>query len=166
MNSGIKRPLAGAQVLRLPGTLTTPFSLLLRVSLHVPIFFRPSSPSTGETSPAVAQSDAHPTAQASQSSAPKAPARQTRLLISTDMYIDKDNNEVVVILELPGLNKSSVRINLVTCPYSGCRQLAVQARSRSTVPDGPIAVRERKTGDCHRTIFVPLSTKVRVPFAS
>lgn len=93
---------------------------------------------------------------------PVAPAQpqQRRLLISTDLWVDSSSNEIVAVLELPGVKKETLHIKLHTCPYSGCRQLLVQGHSQSSIPDGAHAVHERRTGICSRAIFVPLATQV------
>lgn len=57
-------------------------------------------------------------------------------------------------------------MQLQTCPYTGCRQLFVKGTNHFQIPNVPYAVTERKTGNCARTINVPLNTKVRTAFPS
>ncbi|KIP11875.1 hypothetical protein PHLGIDRAFT_98977 [Phlebiopsis gigantea 11061_1 CR5-6] len=93
------------------------------------------------------------------STTPITPSRPLRLLISTDLWIDSTSNEIVATLELPGVKKEAVRIQLSTCPHVGVPVLVVRCQTYSSVPDGVHAVKERRTGRCLRTINVPIGTK-------
>jgi HSP20 family molecular chaperone IbpA len=91
-------------------------------------------------------------------------ARSRRLIIATDIFMDEATNTVVAVLEIPGVKRDTIRLQLRTCPYTGCRQLMVSGESHPSITDSRFSVRERKSGPCYRTISVPLSTKVRGQF--
>ena len=120
-------------------------------SVSLPLRSHPTDPATtGATTEAL--------------SAPQTSLKPRRLLISTNLYYDTSNNEVVAELELPGVKKEALNITLATCPITGCRQLKVQSSTKSSIPVGAFAVHERRTGACIRYIYVPLDTQVSARF--
>ena len=88
------------------------------------------------------------------------PAFAKRYSIRADVHFDAASNQMTVMLELPGLKKSDIRIVMNVCPYSRVRQLTISGRSRSPLPAGTFTVQERKFGDFSRVVPVPSDTKV------
>ena len=117
------------------------------------------SPAADSPAPAPAESPATFAAP----TATETPSRPLRLRISTDLWIEAASNEIVAMLELPGVKKEAVRIQLATCPHVGVPVLNVRCQTYSRVPDGVHAVKERRAGHCFRSINVPIGTKVSTP---
>ena len=81
-----------------------------------------------------------------------------------DICLDEATNTVIAVLDVPGVTKETIRINLVSCPFSGCRQMIVRGERRSNMPESRFRIIERKTGWSQRKIIVPRDTQVRPPF--
>lgn len=90
----------------------------------------------------------------------KLPVGIRRLLIRTDIHYSAETNTVTAMLELPGVKKSSLRLNLHTCPYSRVRQISVSGKAVPVFSEEGFTVRERKFGEFMRTLVVPPETKV------
>ncbi|THH32398.1 hypothetical protein EUX98_g1819 [Antrodiella citrinella] len=67
---------------------------------------------------------------------------------------------MTAMLELPGVKKSDLKINLSVCPYSRVRQVTISGRINPMMSSvSGYAVRERKFGEYRRVVVVPPDTK-------
>ncbi|KAI0088995.1 hypothetical protein BDY19DRAFT_947182 [Irpex rosettiformis] len=87
------------------------------------------------------------------------PSPLKRMLIRTDVHFDIATNEMTAVLELPGLKKHDLTIQMRMCPYSRVQQIIITGRSRPALPQGIYTIQERKFGDFFRTVVVPVDTK-------
>ncbi|KAF7323626.1 SHSP domain-containing protein [Mycena kentingensis (nom. inval.)] len=97
--------------------------------------------------------------------------REKRFIIRTDAQYDSSTRIWTAYLELPGVKRSDVRVQLATTPYNHQRQVVVTGHSRPVLPfpvyastaDGApsLSLRERKYGRFSRKLPVPADTRVR-----
>jgi HSP20 family molecular chaperone IbpA len=62
------------------------------------------------------------------------------------------------MFELPGVKKNDLKIELSRC-QNGVKQVSITGESRQPLPDGLIALKERKYGKFRRVIPVRHDTK-------
>ncbi|KAF9457922.1 hypothetical protein BDZ94DRAFT_1174637 [Collybia nuda] len=96
--------------------------------------------------------------------APRVTPTQRPYIIRTDTNYDPETRLLTVLLELPGVKKTDLRVTLSTCQYNGVRQIIVSGQTAPTFPIPPAGgednnVRERKFGKFSRTIPVPSDIK-------
>jgi HSP20 family molecular chaperone IbpA len=151
----------------------------------------------------VASLPSSPTQDQPSSSAPSAVAREIlrhlqnqqaqkrvpRWMPRMDSQFDKEKGTLSMMLELPGLKRDQLTLQLAQCPFSETKQLTLKGRTESPFAsaggsgdasgsgrEGGDAVpaafthTERRFGEFKRTIVVPLHTRVgwllQFPFAS
>ncbi|KAF7323625.1 SHSP domain-containing protein [Mycena kentingensis (nom. inval.)] len=95
--------------------------------------------------------------------------REKRFIIRTDAQYDSSTRIWTAYLELPGVKRSDVRVQLATTPYNHQRQVVVTGHSRPVLPfpvyastaDGApsLSLRERKYGRFSRKLPVPADTR-------
>ncbi|KAK7693164.1 hypothetical protein QCA50_002730 [Cerrena zonata] len=124
---------------------------------------RTSEPNTPlETTKSISMSHSHAVAGSSsgvpqpilEEPQPKAPQRFS---IRTDLRFDKVSGLMIALLEVPGLQKSDIKISLGICQRTGVQVLSVIGSSH--LASGDWVVQERKHGELARTLPVPLGTK-------
>ncbi|KII91310.1 hypothetical protein PLICRDRAFT_105032 [Plicaturopsis crispa FD-325 SS-3] len=86
-------------------------------------------------------------------------AESRRFGIRSDIHYDAEKQLLTVMLELPGLQKSDMKISLSTCIYNRVRHVQVSGVSKPVFPEDGYAVRERKFGMFSRSFVVPSDTK-------
>lgn len=72
------------------------------------------------------------------------------------MHYDPTTRILTATLELPGLKKRDLRLELARCPYARVQQLTISGRLRPAVPPDAegYMLRERKFGDFVRTLVL------------
>ncbi|KAK7024047.1 hypothetical protein R3P38DRAFT_2956269 [Favolaschia claudopus] len=93
---------------------------------------------------------------------PQAPPAERQYFIRVDTQYDPATFTLTAMLELPGLQRSDLRVVLATTLHNHVRHVTVTGRSRPPFTDSPTAsiLRERKYGLFTRTFHVPPETKV------
>ncbi|KAG6853385.1 hypothetical protein C0991_004846 [Blastosporella zonata] len=98
-------------------------------------------------------------------------------MLRTDSWFDPEAKKLRVMLEVPGVSKSDVRVTLSTCPWNRVKQITVTGVVRPVFPSVSAAesadgmrlefttIRERKFGEFERMFAVPAETNVRLSLA-
>ncbi len=81
--------------------------------------------------------------------------------IRADVHYSSEENIMTAMFELPGVQRSDLRITMSVCPFSRVRQVSISGISRVVLPLQGHSVRERKFGEFFRTLAIPPETKVR-----
>lgn len=163
---------------------------LLAAELHTSPLAGP--PLTSFPTPPAAAPAAQPESSEMLSSRPGDRRRRPpKYIITSDVHYDAEARVLSFILELPGVKKTELSVELSTCLLNNVKQLKVSGTSRPTF-EAPLpfsaasaagastpsmsgsltmtagslshqmTVRERKYGDYSRTFAVPPGTKVRL----
>ncbi|KAK7035936.1 hypothetical protein R3P38DRAFT_2909803 [Favolaschia claudopus] len=139
-------------------TFTPPMS-----EYHHPLQQQQPSPPFSSTSPgAVPNGPSTPFVPSRPPHAPPAATPDRQYFIRVDTQYDPATFTLTAMLELPGLQKSDLRVVLATTLHNHVRHVTVTGRSRPSFTDPPTAsiLRERKHGLFTRTLPVPPETKV------
>ncbi|KAG1819356.1 hypothetical protein EV424DRAFT_1323433, partial [Suillus variegatus] len=75
-----------------------------------------------------------------------------------DYFFCSESRVTTAMFELPGVKKSDLKIELSRC-QNGVKQVSITGESRQPLPDGLMALKERKYGKFRRILPVRHDTK-------
>ncbi|KAG2367181.1 hypothetical protein BDR07DRAFT_1469677 [Suillus spraguei] len=82
----------------------------------------------------------------------------TTFIPRADYFFCSESRVTTAMFELPGVKKSDLKIELSKC-QNGVKQVSITGESRQPLPDGLIALKERKYGKFRRVLPVRHDTK-------
>jgi len=82
----------------------------------------------------------------------------TTFIPRADYFFCSESRVSTALFELPGVKKNDLKIELSTC-QNAVKQVSISGEARQPLPDGIIALKERKYGKFRRVLPVHHDTK-------